>query len=67
MSKSSDQTVAEVEKRLDAATAMLAGLQWLTPVEATRIGARIDERALQLSAVGPPGRESAADDRRRAD
>jgi hypothetical protein len=42
MSESSDQLVAEVETRIDAATATLSGLGWLTSDEAERIGTRID-------------------------
>jgi hypothetical protein len=67
MSTSSYQMVDDVEKRLDAATEMLAGLQWLTPAEANRIGARIDGLASRLAAVSPPDRDSAADDNNRAD
>jgi hypothetical protein len=63
MNRSSYQMVAEVETRLGAATEMLAGLQWLTPVEANRVGARIDGLASQLAAVSPPDRDSVSDDK----
>ena len=67
MNKSSGQTVAEVEKTLDTATEILAGLQWLTPVEAMRIGAGIDGLASQLVAVSPSDRDSVADNDNGAD
>lgn len=53
MSESSDQLVAEIEKRIDAATATLSRLGWLTPGVAERIGGRIDRLALQVAALSP--------------
>jgi hypothetical protein len=67
MSESSDQQVAEVEKRIDGATATLSGLAWLTPDEAQRIGAHIDGLASQVAALSPPAGADRRDDLDRAD
>jgi len=67
MSTSSQQQVAEIEKWIDAATAALSVLGWLTPDEAERIGAPIDRTASQIAALSPSAGADRRDDLDRAD
>jgi hypothetical protein len=54
MSASSHQQLAEVERRLDAASAILTRLDALDAMEAARIGALFDRVASELHRLMPP-------------